>query len=146
MTEFNRRLWIDSAGALWARLINTPSEQFMQWGPHPVYCKDFKLLWRLLERAGLATTPVRWNEWCEQRSFRSREFLLTAELEDVAMYFAALKRGEKFSEGTAGEEFARGRLTEGLQRLIEFSDALPYDAARSPWLEKSNPDQTGDGS
>jgi hypothetical protein len=137
MSPFNRRLWIDSAGSLWARLANMSLSDFCKWEGYPSYCKDEALLWRLLERAGIATIPVRWGDWSAQAEvMRNPGALADAPLEEVAMYFAALRRGEKFSEGATAVEFENGRLLVALRRLIELARALPYDAAHSPWLEQ----------
>ena len=56
-----------------------------------------------------------------------------APLDDVAMWFLALLRSERFGDGLWGDALDGGGLLDVFARLIALSSELPYDGAASPW-------------
>lgn len=137
MAAFEHDAWTTDAAGLLDGLRGLRSEDFCKWEPHPVYAPHEAQLWALLARAGVAVTPARWADWAKQSPLPHEAGAFDdAALEDVALFFIALRRAERFSDGAIGTAFDEGRLVAGLARLIELSRQLPYDGHASPWAER----------
>ena len=144
---YDRAAWAADARRLHAELSALETATSRRWSPTvrrpdgvltnagPIYPPALLALWPLLERAGVAVTPADWMAWSQARLgfAKDRAALEQAPLEDVAMWFLALLRSERFGDGNWGAALDGGGLLDVLDRLIALSPELPYDGARSPW-------------
>jgi hypothetical protein len=136
MFGFDRGAWIVDAAELLGTLQGLRGEDFCTWDPLPIYAPQEAQLWALLARVGVAITPARWSDWATQSSLpHDAGAFADAALEDVALFFTALRRAERFSDGAISTAFDEGRVVLGLARLIQLADQLPYDGRTSPWAE-----------
>lgn len=149
---FDTQAWIKALSGLRVDLAMIAPGKFCVWSgmdevepgvlemPYPTYHEYADEIWPLLNEGGIAVTGVDWVAWSNTDPpppvMLNAEAFHSASLEEVAMYLAALRRAEHFSDGALGAAYDEGRLLAAFDRLIELAPASPYDGGTSPWAER----------
>ena len=92
--------------------------------------------WALLRKANLGVEPENWLDWLVYRKEFIDEMpdsIAKARLSTIAVLVVSLQQMELHEEGGIARAYEDGVLSAIIERLIEISEHLPYDALTGRW-------------